>query len=116
VPSALIDVLHVALAKEPGARYASTRDMLTAVEAIPFSEADRRESERLLRALAAGSLVEKIAIRGLPALPTGPPMATNLPAPPPPARPGARLPNVRHQHRGAARRDAPTRAHRLAQP
>src|SRR5438094_212610 len=72
VPSALIDVLHVALAKEPGARYASTRDMLTAVEAIPFSEADRRESERLLRALAAGSLVEKIAIRGLPALPTGP--------------------------------------------
>jgi len=90
VPSALIDVLHVALAKEPGARYASTRDMLTAVEAIPFSEADRRESERLLRALAAGSLVEKIAIRGLPALPTGPTMAMNLPAPPPPRWPSGR--------------------------
>src|SRR5216117_4479205 len=67
VPSALIDVLHVALAKEPGARYASTRDMLAAVEAIPFSEADRRESERLLRALAAGSPVGKVATRLLPA-------------------------------------------------
>src|SRR6266704_2990994 len=50
VPSALIDVLHVALAKEPGARYMSTRDMLAAVEAIPFSEVDRRESERTPRA------------------------------------------------------------------
>jgi len=90
VPSALIDVLHVALAKEPGARYASTRDMLAAVEAIPFSEADRRECERTLRALAAGSPVAKIATRGLPALPEGPTLAMSLPAPPPSRWPSGR--------------------------
>src|SRR5438046_3558435 len=83
VPSALIDVLHVALAKEPGARYASTRDMLTAVEAIPFSEADRRESERLLRALGAASLGAKVALRPLPTPPSGPTAATALRAPRP---------------------------------
>src|SRR5437867_8467625 len=87
VPSALIDVLHVALAKEPGARYMSTRDMLAAVEAIPFSEVDRRESERTLRALAAGAPVGKVATRLLPALPESPTLAMGLPAPPPRRRP-----------------------------
>src|SRR2546422_2018193 len=38
VPAALIDVLHVALAKEPAARFASTRDMLAAIEAVPVPE------------------------------------------------------------------------------
>ena len=90
VPSALIDVLHVALAKEPGARYMSTRDMLAAVEAIPFSEVDRRESERTLRALAAGAPVGKVATRLLPALPESPTLAMGLPAPPPRRRPSRR--------------------------
>ncbi len=87
VPSALIDVLHVALAKEPGARYTSTRDMLAAVEAIPFSEADRREGERTLRALAAGLPVGKVATRLLSALPESPTLAMGLPAPPRRRRP-----------------------------
>jgi len=78
VPGALVDVLHVALAKEPGARFTSTRDMLAAIEAVPFSEADRRESERVLRLLAAGGAMTKLATRALPALPDAPTQAMRL--------------------------------------
>src|SRR5207249_981439 len=132
VPSALIDVLHVALAKEPGARYASTRDMLTAVEAIPFSEADRRESARCAAKRNGPEPTHRRPHgqaenahqpsrcrdpdRRPPARDRERVRSGSRGGAPPPARPGARLPNVRHQHRGAARRDAPTRAHRLAQP
>src|SRR5207253_1919056 len=38
------------------------------LEAIPFSEADRRESERILCDLAAGADVPKLTIRSLPAV------------------------------------------------
>ncbi len=94
VPSALIDVLHVALAKAAGARYASTRDLLVAIEAIPFSEADRRESERILRALAASAPVDKLTTRPLPALAQATTLAMGLPrprVPPSPWRRRARL-------------------------
>ncbi|HEU5260151.1 MAG TPA: PEGA domain-containing protein, partial [Gemmatimonadales bacterium] len=82
VPTALVDVLHVALAKEPGARFPSTRDMLAAIDAIPFSEADRRESERILRKLAQGDPIARIATRSLPALPDSPTVALGAVTPP----------------------------------
>jgi serine/threonine protein kinase len=82
VPSALLGIMHVALAKEPAARYGSTRDMLVAIEAIPFSESDRRESERVLRALAAGLTVDKIATRPAPPLPDSPTQAMRVPTRP----------------------------------
>ncbi len=72
VPPGLVDVLHVALAKEPAARFPSTRDMLAAIEAVPFSEADRRESERVLRLLATGGAITKLETRALPPLPDSP--------------------------------------------
>lgn len=81
VPAALVDVLHVALAKEPAARFTSTRDMLAAIEAVPFSEGDRRESERVLRLLAAGGAIQRVATRALPALPDAPTQAMNVSPP-----------------------------------
>ncbi|MGH7548815.1 MAG: protein kinase domain-containing protein [Gemmatimonadales bacterium] len=92
VPTALVDVLHVAMAKEPGARFPSTRDMLAAIDAIPFSEADRRESERILRKLAQGDPVARIATRSLPTLPDSPTVALGAVTPPRPRpRRGARI-------------------------
>jgi len=69
IPEALAAVLSRALAKDPAARYLTTGHMLSAIEAISFSEADRQESRRLLRELAQGSAVGKVATRSLPLLP-----------------------------------------------
>jgi len=80
VPDALVDVLHVALAKEPAARYLSTRDMLAAIEAIPFSESDRRESEHVLRTLAAGRPSDPIATRPAPPLADPSDLTVRVPA------------------------------------
>jgi len=72
VPAALVEVLNRALQKEPTARFPATRDMLAALEAIPFSEAERRDSEGVLRQLVQGSSVAKVPTRGLPPLPDSP--------------------------------------------
>src|SRR3989454_236395 len=72
VPAALAEVLNRTLEKDPAARFPSTRDMLAALEAIPFSESDRRESERGLRELVRGSVIAKVPARALPPLPEGP--------------------------------------------
>ncbi|PYO99897.1 MAG: hypothetical protein DMD61_05880, partial [Gemmatimonadetes bacterium] len=68
VPPALVLLLQRALAKDPDDRFDSTRGMLEALEAIPFSEGDRRESERVLCDLAAGAAVPKLTTRSLPAV------------------------------------------------
>jgi len=68
VPPALVLLLQRALAKDPDDRFDSTREMLEALEAIPFSEGDRRESERVLCDLAAGAAVPKLTTRSLPAV------------------------------------------------
>ena len=68
VPPALVLLLQRALAKDPDDRFDSTREMLEALEAIPFSEGDRRESERVLCDLAAGAPVPKLTTRSLPAV------------------------------------------------
>lgn len=87
VPAALVEVLHVALAKKPANRFASTRDMLAAIDAAPFTEADRRESERILRRLTQGDAVPRIAIRSMPSLPDSPTLALSSDTPPEHARP-----------------------------
>src|SRR5436309_10537228 len=60
VPPALAEVLNRTLQKDPAARYSTTRDMLAALDAIPFSEDDRRESEQMLRQLVQGTAMAKV--------------------------------------------------------
>jgi predicted Ser/Thr protein kinase len=72
VPAALAEVLNRTLQKDPAARFPSTRDMLAALEAIPFSESDRRQSEQVLRQLVQGTFIAKVPARSLPPLPEGP--------------------------------------------
>src|SRR5256885_6315673 len=74
VPPALAEVLNRTLQKDPAARYATTRDMLAALEAIPFSEDDRRESEQMLRQLVQGTVMPRVSARALPPLPDRPTM------------------------------------------
>ena len=81
VPVALVEVLNRALQKDPGARFPATRDMLAALEALPFSEAERRDSEGVLRQLVQGSGIAKVPTRGLPPLPDSPTVPLT-PAPP----------------------------------
>lgn len=69
VPSALVKIVYQALAKEPAERFASTRDMLAAIEAIPFFQAEQREADDTIRRLARGSGIAKIPTRSLPPLP-----------------------------------------------
>jgi predicted Ser/Thr protein kinase len=69
VPSSLIAVVTRALAKNPAERFGSTREMLEAIEAIPFPESDRRQSEDLLRRLAKGDGVDKVITRDFPRQP-----------------------------------------------
>jgi serine/threonine-protein kinase len=69
VPAELIALINRALAKDPAQRFASTRDMLAAIEAVPFSEADRRQSEEVLRNLAEGVDVAMVPTRDMPAVP-----------------------------------------------
>ena len=83
VPEQVLDVVNRALSKEPGGRFATTRDMLAAIEAIPFGEGDRRDAERALRELVRGGAVPKIAARALPALVDAPTAALNAAAHPP---------------------------------
>jgi serine/threonine-protein kinase len=91
VPAQLLDVVRRALSKDPDRRFKATRDMLTAIEATPFSERDRQKSERTLQHLVQGRAVKKIATRGLPPLADMPTLAMGAvvapPAPPPGRRP-----------------------------
>src|SRR2546425_656271 len=72
VPAALAEVLNRTLQKDPAARFRTTRDLLVALEAIPFSESDRGESEQALRQLVQGTVIAKVPTRSLPPLPDGP--------------------------------------------
>ena len=69
MPPALLALVNRALQKDPEARFASTRDMLAAIEAVPFSEGDRTQSEEALRSLAQGAQVAPTATRDFPTLP-----------------------------------------------
>ena len=85
-PEALTGILRRALSKEAGDRFPTTGEMLAAIETIPFSDADRRESERILQQLTQGDAIARISTRSLPALPETPTLAMNLRGPPPSRR------------------------------
>ncbi len=68
VPPQLLQVVYKALAKDPANRYPTTRDMLKAIEAVPFSDADRSSAEDTLRQLAVGTAVPKVRTGSLPPL------------------------------------------------
>jgi len=67
VPPALYDMIARALSKNASDRFASTSDMLAALEAIPASAADRRTSQRVLRDLARGQGAPRITTKCAPA-------------------------------------------------
>jgi len=68
VPEELLSVVYRALAKDASQRYASTRDMVHAVEAVPCTAEEKAQSEELLRQLARGEPVPKIRTGSLPPL------------------------------------------------
>jgi hypothetical protein len=68
VPLALRELIDRALAKKPENRFASTHAMLAAVEAVEFSQEDRRQGLAHLRDLAHGSPIPVVGISALPAL------------------------------------------------
>jgi hypothetical protein len=102
LPVALVQVLETALRKNAAERFASTREMLGAIEAIPASEAERAEAHELLRQLARGSTVAKVWTGSLPpldnkhfaglAVTTGLAGAPARPVPPTPTPPPPSLP------------------------
>lgn len=72
VPPALLAMVERLVAKAPRDRFRTTRQLLEELEALPFSETDRAEAERLLRELTTGGRVARIATRELPPLPDAP--------------------------------------------
>jgi serine/threonine protein kinase len=62
VPLELRELITRALAKKPEDRYASTDDMLAAVEAIPFSDSTRKRAEAALRELARGVGIGRVSV------------------------------------------------------
>src|SRR5205807_4019085 len=92
VPEPLDAVVRRALHKDSERRFETTREMLTAIEATPFNERDRLESERILQHLVQGRAVPKIAMRALPPLADMPTLAMGGQAVI--ARPPRRLPST----------------------
>ncbi|HXY20610.1 MAG TPA: protein kinase [Gemmatimonadales bacterium] len=66
LPEALVRVVQTALARDPGQRYASAADMLSAIKAIPFTDADRRDAYAVLGQLVRGEPVPRIRVAPLP--------------------------------------------------
>jgi eukaryotic-like serine/threonine-protein kinase len=81
IPARLIDVVNRMLAKDPAQRFASTRELLIAIGAVPYTETERHESERLLRELARGTVIDRVRTEEIPAPPDIPTMLIE-PAPP----------------------------------
>ncbi|HUF28061.1 MAG TPA: serine/threonine-protein kinase [Gemmatimonadaceae bacterium] len=68
-PQAMVDVINRALSKSPKQRFGTTAEMLAAIESIPLTDADRRYGEAMLRELAAGATIPRVATGELPPLP-----------------------------------------------
>ena len=81
IPEPLLAVVNRALAKRAGDRFATTADMLAALDAIPFDDALRARAERMLRDLVLGVALPKVHAGALPPL-----MDTMLMTPPVPPR------------------------------
>jgi len=68
VPQELLDVLYRSLAKKPEERFATTHEMAEALEGVPLTPAERRESLVLLKQLSLGETVPKVRTGSLPPL------------------------------------------------
>ena len=86
IPPELVRIISRALNKDATRRFESTGEMLAALESIPFTEEDRRASERTLRDLARGRETARITTGSLPALPDMPTLSLEVPRPQRPAR------------------------------
>ncbi len=64
VPAELRELIVRSLAKKPENRYATTDEMLAAVEMIPFSDSTRKRAEAALRELARGVGIGRISVTG----------------------------------------------------
>jgi serine/threonine-protein kinase len=90
VPQELVDLVRRALAKTPAERFATTREMLLAIQAVPLSEDDQKAAVEQLQEVAARApeptLVTEAGVVP-PAPPAAPPpVPVVAPAPPPPVR------------------------------
>ncbi len=93
-PAALTAGVLRLLAKDPVERFASTNDLVAALESIPFPAADRAAGEARLRALAGPKATTGVVTGGshIPAeLTARPGDAISAPAPSPPLLSGNRL-------------------------
>ncbi|HET9453324.1 MAG TPA: serine/threonine-protein kinase [Gemmatimonadaceae bacterium] len=68
VPKELLDVIYCALNKDPLDRFATTKDMATALENVPISDAQREEAEKVLKGLSMGQAIPKVRTGTLPPL------------------------------------------------
>jgi hypothetical protein len=57
----LTTIVHRLLAKEPERRFTSTRELIAEIDAIPLADGERRKGDLMLRDLARGSGVAKVA-------------------------------------------------------
>jgi hypothetical protein len=60
IPDALLRVIETALARDPTERFASLAHLDSAIQAIPFSDADGREASVVLGRLARGEQATKV--------------------------------------------------------
>jgi hypothetical protein len=68
VPRELLDVIYCALNKAPEDRFATTKDMATALENVPLTDAQRAEAEEHLKLLSMGTAIPKVRTGTLPPL------------------------------------------------
>src|SRR5687768_6024546 len=68
VPKELLDVIYCALNKDPLDRFATTKDMATALENVPLTDAQREEAEKVLKGLSMGQAIPKVRTGTLPPL------------------------------------------------
>jgi serine/threonine-protein kinase len=88
LPDAMVKILQTVLANDPTQRFADSGDLLAALQAIAFGDAELREATVGLGRLARGEPVHKYRAA---ALPTGVTTAKPMPAMPAPAPPSAVL-------------------------
>jgi hypothetical protein len=68
VPEELLAVVYRALAKDASQRYAATREMANALEAVPCTADEKAQAEETLRQLARGEAIARVRTASLPPL------------------------------------------------
>ena len=103
LPEGLMQVVRTCLAQDPARRYATTAEMLAAIEAVPVGDAERQQALDVLGQLARGEPVPKLQAA------TRTPTAEPRRAPIPPTRQEAAIPDQPAPPRQAATPTGPPR-------